>query len=101
MSDPQAPSASDFAAAPSTLVRLAGVLVFVLWVLRIPHPSVRPASCLSDLAPIDSLSLAELASAIDAEFRIQLPGEDLTTTVTVLELVGMIDACVGSDEPTV
>jgi len=81
----------------TTLERLGSVLEAVL---RIPRTSVVPAACLDELAPLDSLSLAELASALDLEFEIQVPGEDLRTSLTVSQLAALIEASPRTGKPS-
>lgn len=52
---------------------------------------VRPESILGDLAELDSLSLVEIATALDCDFHIRLPGEALTDTLSVNDVVRMIE----------
>lgn len=73
----------------STEERLFAVLHEVLGV---PHDALTATARLDEIAPLDSLSLAELASAIDEEFDIQLPGEELTTSLAIGELTAIVDA---------
>ncbi len=78
----------------STEERLFAVLHEVLGV---PRESLDAAARLDEIAPLDSLSLAELASAIDEEFAIQLPGEELTTSLAIGELTAIVDAARAAD----
>jgi acyl carrier protein len=64
-------------------------------ILGVPRDSIAASAPLNELAPLDSLSLAELASALDRTFDIQLPGEDLTTSILVEELEAMVDQARG------
>jgi acyl carrier protein len=50
-----------------------------------------PDARLADLAQLDSLSLAEIAAALDEEFGIRVPGDDLTTVQTVAELSAVVE----------
>jgi len=75
--------------AGSTEERLFAVLHEVLGV---PQDALDASARLDEVAPLDSLSLAELASAIDEEFGIQLPGEELTTSLAIGELTAIVDA---------
>jgi acyl carrier protein len=59
-------------------------------VLRVPPASVVPAARLVELAPLDSLSLAEIAAALDEEFGVRVPGDDLTAVQTVADLVDVV-----------
>lgn len=68
--------------------RLGAVLEAVLGVAP---ESIDPAARLDELAPLDSLSLAELASALDHEFAIEVPGEELTTSLSVAELESLVE----------
>ncbi|MBM4269839.1 MAG: acyl carrier protein [Deltaproteobacteria bacterium] len=58
----------------STLERARTVVADVL---RVPADRVEPATPLNDIAQLDSLSLVEIASALDEEFGIRVPSEDL------------------------
>lgn len=60
-------------------------------VLRVPAGSVPPAAVLSDIAPLDSLSLAEIASALDEEFATRLPSDELAVVQTVTELARLVE----------
>ena len=59
--------------------------------LDLPVVEVRPESRLADLAELDSLSLVEIATAIDGDFQIRLPGDALTETLSVTDVVRMIE----------
>ena len=72
----------------STLERVQKVLAAVL---RAPMESVGPSARLSEIAALDSLSLAEIASAVDEEFRVRLPADDLATVLTVADLVRLVE----------
>ena len=62
-------------------------------VLRVPLDSLVPASRLNELATLDSLSLVEIASALDDEFGIRVPSDDLSTAVTIADLERIVLAC--------
>ena len=72
----------------NTLERVRQVVASVL---RVPPASVAPTVRLADLAELDSLSLAEIASGLDEEFEIRVPADDLTTVQTVEELAAVVD----------
>jgi len=52
---------------------------------------VRPESRLADLADLDSLSLVEIATAIDSDFQVRLPGDALIETLSVNDVMRMIE----------
>jgi len=72
----------------STIERVRQVVASVL---RVPAPTVVADARLAELAELDSLSLAEIAAALDEEFDVRVPGDDLTTVQTVAELAAVID----------
>ena len=60
-------------------------------VLQVPPEEVAQDSVLNQLAELDSLSLAEIASALDDEFGIRVPSEALRPTSSVAELVAVVE----------
>ncbi len=74
-------------AALSTLERVQQVVASVL---RVPLESVTPSALLSEIAALDSLSLAEIAAALDEEFRTRVPSDDLTAVRTVRDLATLV-----------
>ncbi len=72
----------------STIERVRQVVASVL---RVPAESVIGDARLTELAELDSLSLAEIAAALDEEFGVRVPGDDLTTVQTVAELAAVVD----------
>lgn len=60
-------------------------------VLRVPLDRVEPAAALGEITPLDSLSLAEVASALDDEFGVRLPSENLAITLSVQELAELVE----------
>jgi acyl carrier protein len=60
--------------------------------LGVPAADVSGAERLDELAPIDSLSLAELAAALDREFGVVVPGEALTAALRVADLEELLTA---------
>ncbi len=71
----------------NTLERVREIIASVL---RVPSATVMPTARLADLAELDSLSLAEIASALDEEFAVRVPADDLTTLQTVGELAAVV-----------
>lgn len=69
---------------------LEKTLAIVAAVLHVPLETVAPGAALADLGPLDSLSLAEIASALDDEFEVRLPSEDLATTLSVRDLAALV-----------
>lgn len=72
----------------TTEERVRGVLERVL---RVPANAAVASAPLDEIAPVDSLSLAELAAALDEEFEVEVPGEILTTALSVPAIVALID----------
>ncbi len=72
----------------STIERVRQVVASVL---RVPAESVIGDARLTELAELDSLSLAEIAAALDEEFGVRVPGDDLTTVQTVAELAAVVE----------
>ena len=60
-------------------------------VLQVPETDVQPSSVLNQLAELDSLSLAEIASALDDEFGIRIPSESLRPTASVADLIAVVE----------
>jgi len=60
-------------------------------VLRVPAETLDPDTILSEIGPLDSLSLAEIASALDDAFGVRLPSEDLTTGQSVADLAALVE----------
>jgi len=58
--------------------------------LGVPREALHANARLDEVAPLDSLSLAELAAALDDAFGIQVPGEELTTSLSVAELRAIV-----------
>jgi acyl carrier protein len=75
------------------MTELDRVRKVVAEVLRVPLEALSPSSRLSDLATLDSLSLVEIASALDDEFGIRVPSDDLSTAVTITDLERIVLAC--------
>jgi len=80
----------------NTLDRVQRVLAAVL---RIAPERVMPASLLSELAELDSLSLAEIASGLDDEFSIHIPGDDLAVVLSVADLARIVDRVIDRQTP--
>ncbi|TMA82169.1 MAG: acyl carrier protein [Deltaproteobacteria bacterium] len=60
-------------------------------VLHVPLRTVTPAALLSEITALDSLSLAEIAAALDEEFRIRVPSDDLTAVQTIDDLATLVE----------
>jgi len=72
----------------STLERARTVVADVL---RVPADRVEPATPLNDIAQLDSLSLVEIASALDEEFGIRVPSEDLGAARSLNDILAVIE----------
>jgi len=59
-------------------------------VLHVPCTEVAAGKRLCDLAELDSLSLVEIASAVDDAFGVRMPGDGLTAVLTVSELAELV-----------
>lgn len=68
------------------------VAAIVAGVLRVAPEAVAAESRLSDLAPLDSLTLVEIASALDDAFDVRVPGEELQGKLTIAELARVVAA---------
>lgn len=64
--------------------------VIVARVLRVPEASLAPDGPIGEAVAMDSLSLAEIASALDDEFGIRIPGEDLTAAMSLRDLATLV-----------
>ena len=69
---------------------LERVQAVVARVLDVPISTVAPEAALADLAALDSMKLVEILAALDEEFRIHVPGDDLTVVTSVAELARLI-----------
>lgn len=67
------------------------VKTVLMQVLRIPASALEYAARLDEIAPVDSLSLAELAAALDEEFGVELDGEGMTTGLSVSQIVTLVE----------
>lgn len=72
----------------NTLERVQRVIAAVL---RVPLESVTPSAVLSSIGPLDSLTLAEIAAALDDEFRTRLPSDELAAVQSVGELARLVE----------
>ena len=59
-------------------------------VLRVPEDSLAADGPIGEAVAMDSLSLAEIASALDDEFGIRIPGDDLTAAMSLRELSDLV-----------
>lgn len=60
-------------------------------VLRVPAERIEPETPLADIAQLDSLSLVEIASALDEEFDIRVPSDDLGTAKSLSDIVAIVE----------
>jgi acyl carrier protein len=74
----------------STLHRVTKV---VAGVLRVPEERLTPSTRIEDVAETDSLTLAEIATALDAEFGVRVPSEGMVDARSVAELQALIERC--------
>lgn len=73
----------------TTVERVRRVLADVL---QVPSRMLASPGRLDEMAAVDSLSLAELAAALDEEFGIAIDGERLTTGLSVADIVALVEA---------
>ena len=65
-------------------------------VLRVPPTMFASPARLDAIAAVDSLSLAELAAALDEEFAIEIDGERLTAGLSLPQLVALVEEAQGA-----
>ena len=61
-------------------------------VLGIPEERIASDTPLDEVAQLDSLSLVEIASALDDEFDIRVPSDALAKAQNLLDIVTIIEA---------
>jgi acyl carrier protein len=81
----------------TTLERVRKV---VAEVMRVPADTLDPAARIEDLGETDSLTLAEIATALDAEFVVRVPSDDLAAARSVADLVALVDRLTAQSEAT-
>ncbi len=72
----------------TTTARVRDVLMRVL---RVPASMFAHPARLDEIAAVDSLSLAELAAALDEEFAIAIDGERLTSGLSLPQIVTLVE----------
>ena len=60
-------------------------------VLRVPPERIEPETQLNDVAQLDSLSLVEIASALDEEFDIRVPSDDLGSAKSLNDILAIVE----------
>lgn len=63
----------------------------VAQVLGISPERIAPDAPLAEVATLDSLSLAEIAAALDDAFAVRLPSDDLAEARTARELAELVE----------
>ena len=81
----------------TTLERVRKV---VAEVMRVPEGTIDAGARIEDLGETDSLTLAEIATALDAEFVVRVPSEDLVDARSVGDLVALVERLRGRAEAT-
>jgi len=79
----------------TTLERVRKV---VAEVMRVPEGTLDTSARIEDLGETDSLTLAEIATALDAEFLIRVPSEELADARSVGDLVRLVERLHGATE---
>lgn len=75
------------------MTTLSRVTKAVADVLRVPEERLTPSMRIEDIADTDSLTLAEIATALDAEFNVRVPSEGVVDARSVEELAALVDRC--------
>lgn len=60
-------------------------------VLQIPADRIEPETPLNDVATLDSLSLVEIASALDEAFDIRVPSDDLGSAKSLSDIFAIVE----------
>lgn len=80
----------------TTLERVQEVLMRVL---HVPSTVFTHPARLDELAAVDSLSLAEIAAALDEEFGIEVDGDRLTTGLSVPQIAALVEEAMAAPAP--
>lgn len=81
----------------TTLERVARV---VAEVMHVSADGLDVDARIEDLGETDSLTLAEIATALDAEFLLRVPSEDMIDARSVGDLVALVERLRGQTEAT-
>ena len=81
----------------TTLERVRKV---VAEVMRVPEDALDVHARIEDLGVSDSLTLAEIATALDAEFLVRVPSEDMIDARSIGDLVALVERLRGQTEAT-
>lgn len=65
--------------------------MLVAEVLRIPPERIELETALGEIAQLDSLSLVEIASALDEAFDIRVPSDDLGSAQSLKDIVAIVE----------
>lgn len=60
-------------------------------VLQVPIERIEPGTPLEQVAHMDSLSLVEIASALDEAFEIRVPSDDLGTAKSLNDILAIVE----------
>lgn len=60
-------------------------------VISVPEGDLAADTPLDSVATLDSLSLAEIASALDEAFGVRLPSDGLSEAMTISDLAQLVD----------
>ena len=60
-------------------------------VLQLPPERVTPEAALDEIAQLDSLSLVEIASALDDAFEVRVPSDDLASARTLNDILAIVE----------
>ena len=60
-------------------------------VLQVPAERIEPDAALTEIAQLDSLSLVEIASALDEAFDIRIPSDDLGSARSLNDILAIVE----------
>lgn len=71
--------------------KLEKTRILIAEVLQIPPERVTPEVALDEIAQLDSLSLVEIASALDETFEVRVPSDDLGSARTLNDILAIVE----------
>lgn len=71
--------------------KLEKTRALVAEVLQVPTERIEPDTQLNEIAQLDSLSLVEIASALDEAFDIRVPSDDLGSARSLNDILAIVE----------